>query len=141
LGIVQSALLLGLGAVLFKIQLGKHPMFLAAVVISFAVFAGSLSMLAGIVCKTEKQVSQIAIFASMFLSAMGGCWWPIEIVPDIFKSIARLTPTYWGMHGLQSVIYFNKSWTVLWRECLVLVFFAVLCLALATWYARRRSKG
>lgn len=141
LALVQSALLLGAGAVLFKMNMGQHPLFLAPVVLCFAIFAGCLSILGGIACQTEKQVSQIAIFASMFLAALGGCWWPVEIVPDFFKTVAHLTPTYWGIHGLQSVIYFNKSFPVLWKECPVLLLFAALCLAAAVWVARRRAKG
>ena len=59
--------------------------------------AGCLSVLAGILCRTEKQVILAAIFGAMVFSALGGCWWPIEIVPETFKSIARLTPSYWAM--------------------------------------------
>jgi ABC-2 type transport system permease protein len=141
LALAQSALLLGLGAVLFKIHLGAHPLFLVPIVLCFAVFAGCLSILGGIICRTEKQVSQMAIFLAMLLSALGGCWWPLEVVPDSFKLIAHLTPTYWGMHGLQSVIYFNRSFEVFWSECPALLFFAALCLGAAFLVARRRVKG
>jgi ABC-2 type transport system permease protein len=141
LALLQSALLLVFGSSLFGIQLGDHPWFLLPVVLSFAVFAGSLSILGGLVCRTEKQVIQLAIVAAMVLSALGGSWWPIELVPDRFQTIARLTPTYWGLHGLQSVMYFNKSHQVLWSECPILLGFAVGCLLAAIPFARRLSLG
>lgn len=127
LGILQAAVLLVGGSLLFRIPLGDHPLFLAPVVVGLALFAGSLSVLVGLVCQTEKQVILTGIFSAMILSALGGCWWPIEIVPDAFKSIAACTPSYWGVHGLQSILYFGKSWQVLTWECPILLGFAAVC--------------
>jgi ABC-2 type transport system permease protein len=131
LGILQAALLLLGGSLLFRIPLGDHPLFLAPVVLALALVAGALSVLAGLVCQTEKQVILTGIFSAMILSALGGCWWPIEIVPDAFKTIAACTPSYWGVHGLQSILYFGKSWQVLTWECPIIFGFAVLCGLLA----------
>ena len=127
LGILQAAVLLLGGSLLFRIPLGDHPLFLSPVVLALALFAGSLSVLVGLVCQTEKQVILTGIFSAMILSALGGCWWPIEIVPDAFKTIAACTPSYWGVHGLQSILYFGKSWQVLTWECPILLGFAALC--------------
>jgi ABC-type multidrug transport system permease subunit len=124
---IQAALLLLCGALLFKMPLGDHPLFLIPVVLSLAIFASMLSVLAGLVCQNEKQVILAAIFASMILAALGGCWWPIEIVPPTFQTIAMLTPNYWAMHGLQSILYFGNSYDVLIRECPMLLGFAVAC--------------
>ena len=109
LAVVQAVVLLGCGAIIFRLPLGDHPLFLVPVVLSLALVAGCLSVLAGVLCRTEKQVILVAIFGAMALSALGGCWWPIELVPETFKTIAMLTPSYWAMHGLQSVLY---SWPV-----------------------------
>jgi ABC-2 type transport system permease protein len=140
LALAQAALLLVGGVCLFHIRLGDHAMYLIPVVVCFAIFSGSLSLLGGIACQTEKQVRQLAIFAAMFLSALGGSWWPIEIVPDFFKTVAYFTPTYWGMHGLQSVMYFNESHEVLLLECPMLLAFAGACLAVAVPLAQRNAK-
>lgn len=140
LALGQSVLLLFLGKALFKVDLG-NAWFAIAVIVCFAAFAGSLSALGGMLCKSEKQVVQLAIFASMFLSALGGAWWPIEIVPDLFKAIAHLTPTYWAIHGLQSVVYFNRSYEVLALECPILLGFAALAIAPVLLIARRLTSS
>lgn len=111
------------------------------VLLALALFAGALSVLVGLVCQTEKQVILVAIFSAMILSALGGCWWPIEIVPDAFKTVAACTPSYWGVHGLQSVLYFGKSWQVLARECPILLGFAVLCGLVAVVVSKVLSVG
>jgi ABC-type multidrug transport system permease subunit len=124
LGVIQAFLLLICGGFLFGIRLGNSPVYLAPVILSLGVVAGCISILVGLVCQTEKQVSHVAIFAGVFLAALGGCWWPIEYVPDVLNTVAICTPSYWAMHGLQNVMYFNKSTTVLLNECPILLAFA-----------------
>jgi ABC-2 type transport system permease protein len=141
LACVQSVVLLVCGAILFRLPLGDHPLFLLPVVLSLGVVAGCLSVLVGLLCSTEKQVIVVAIFGAMVLSALGGCWWPIELVPETFKTIAMLTPSYWAMHGLQSVLYFGRSSEVLLFECPVLLCFATLLGFAAFWSARLRAKA
>lgn len=126
LAFIQASVVLLSGALLFHVPLGDHPVYLLPVVICLATVAGSLSLLAGMLCRTERQVILVAVFGALTLSALGGCWWPIEIVPDTFKTIASLTPSYWAMHGLQSVLYFGRSSEVLWFECPILLGFALL---------------
>jgi ABC-2 type transport system permease protein len=141
LACVQAGVLLACGAILFRLPLGDHPLFLLPVVLSLGVVAGCLSVLVGLLCSTEKQVIVVAIFGAMILSALGGCWWPIELVPETFKTIAMLTPSYWAMHGLQSVLYFGRSNEVLLFECPVLLGFATLLGFAAFWSARLRAKA
>ncbi|HEV2394924.1 MAG TPA: ABC transporter permease [Verrucomicrobiae bacterium] len=136
LGCLQAIVLLACGVLIFRLPMGDHPLFVVPVVLCLAVFSGSLSIVAGVLCQTEKQVILVAIFGAMVLSALGGCWWPIEIVPDTFKTIATLTPSYWAMHGLQSVLYFGKSYEVLLLDCPVLLGFAAI-LGLVALLSRR----
>jgi ABC-type multidrug transport system permease subunit len=103
--------------------------------------AGAISLLAGILCTTEKQVILVGIFGAMALAALGGCWWPIEIVPETFKTLARLTPSYWSMHGLQSVLYFGRAREVLVFECPILLGFAALFGLTAFISARMHAKS
>jgi ABC-2 type transport system permease protein len=139
LGCLQAFLLLGCGSLMFRVPLGDHPLFLVPVVLSLAAVAGCLSLVVGILCNAEKQVILVAIFGAMVLSALGGCWWPIEIVPETFKTIAKLTPSYWAMHGLQSVLYFGRSYETLLLECAVLLGFASLFALAAVGAARFSS--
>lgn len=139
LACLQAVVLLLGGARLFHLPLGDHPWFLLPVVLGLAAVAGAMSILAGILCQTEKQAILVAIFGAMGFSALGGCWWPIEIVPETFKTMAQLTPSYWAVHGLQTVLYFGKSYEVLTLECPILLGFAVL-FGLAAGLAARLSR-
>jgi len=137
---IQAFLLLLFGAIFFHLPMGDHPIYLLPVVLCLAAVAGCMSLLAGVLCTAEKQVILVGIFGSMALAALGGCWWPIEIVPESFKTIAKLTPSYWSMHGLQSVLYFGRAGEVLTFECPVLLGFAILFAFVALIATRRRVK-
>ena len=139
LGCAQAFVLLGCGSIMFRLPLGDHPLFLVPVVLALATVAGCMSLLAGVLCNAEKQVILVAIFTAMALSALGGCWWPIEIVPETFKTIAMLTPSYWAMHGLQSVLYFGRSYEAVLVECTVLLGFATLFALAAVGASRLRG--
>jgi ABC-2 type transport system permease protein len=141
LAVVQAGVLLVCGAAFFRVPMGDHPLFIVPVVLCLAVVAGCLSMLVGLVCRTEKQVIIAAIFGAMLLSALGGCWWPIELVPEGLKTVAMFLPSYWAMHGLQSVLYFGRSYEVLLLECPVLLGFAALILLTAIGLRRLAAKA
>jgi ABC-type multidrug transport system permease subunit len=141
MGSIQALVLLLFGAIVFHLPLGDHPLYVLPVVLCLAMVAGAISVLAGILCTTEKQVILVGIFGAMALAALGGCWWPIEIVPETFKTIARLTPSYWSMHGLQSVLYFGRAREVLGFECPILLGFAALFALAAFVSARLHAKG
>lgn len=137
--LVQSCLLLGLGCFFFGVSFGDHPLALLPVLLSFALFAGSLSMLCGLLCSTEQQVSSVGILITMILSALGGCWWPIEIAPDSLKTLAACTPTFWGLQGLHDVMSFGKGFTAVFPECLILLGFASILTTLSVWVMHRQQ--
>jgi ABC-type multidrug transport system permease subunit len=140
LALMQAIVLLVCGSIMFGVPLGDHPLFLLPAVLCLAAFAGCLSILGGVVCQTEKQVILLAMFGSMILAGLGGCWWPIEIVPDLFKTIALFTPSYWAVHALQSVLYFGKSYEILTLECPVLLGFTAVLGLLALFSAKLAGK-
>lgn len=137
--VIQAALLLTLGNLLFSVSLGDHPWALLPVVISFAFCCGSLGVLFGFIFANEQQLTSVSILATMILSAMGGCWWPMEIIPDAFKTVAQFTPTYWGLQGLYDVMAFGKSISGVWIECTVLIAFAVVFTALALYTQKHKT--
>jgi ABC-2 type transport system permease protein len=117
---LQGGLLIAAGVTFFGVNLGDHPSALIPVVLCFAFFCGALGLLFGVVFRTEQQVGGFGILATMVLAALGGCWWPLEVVPQTFKTIALFTPSYWALQGFQDVMSFGKSWLAVLPECAVL---------------------
>ncbi len=136
-GTLQAMIILFAGAYLFSVPLGDNPILIVPVLFAYSAFIGCLSIFIGMVCSTEQQVINTGIFLSMFLTALGGCWWPVEIMPDMFKLIAMAMPTYWALHGIQNVLYFGKAFEPLWIEVPILLGFATLFVFLTLPFARK----
>ena len=129
--VLQGGLLIAAGVTIFHINLGDHPSALIPVIVCFAFFCGALGLLFGVVFRTEQQVSGFGILATMVLAALGGCWWPLEVVPQTFKTIALFTPSYWALQGLHDVMSFGKSWPDVLPECAILTALGALVTAVA----------
>lgn len=137
--ILQAAVLLICGYFLMGVSLGDHPLALIPVMLALSICCGSLSLLFGILSSTELQITGLGMLATMVLSALGGCWWPLEVVPPIAKTAAQFTPTYWALRGLQDVMSFGKSWSGVAQECLILLGYAAVFLAMAIPAFRKRQ--
>ena len=48
----------------------------------------------------------------MVFSALGGCWWPLEIMPRTAQIIGWFFPTYWAMKALHGVVTFGRGFEV-----------------------------
>ncbi|MFX0198541.1 MAG: ABC transporter permease [Candidatus Hodarchaeota archaeon] len=135
--VLQGGLLIAAGVMIFRVNLGDHPLALIPVIISFSFFCGSLGLLFGVVFRTEQQVMGIGILMTMVLAALGGCWWPLEVAPKIFQTIALFTPSYWAIQGIHNVMSFGKSWAGVLPECGVLtaigIFLACIAIPLFHW--------
>ncbi|MHC4243241.1 MAG: ABC transporter permease [Planctomycetota bacterium] len=129
--VLQGGLLLAAGILIFRVNLGDHPLALIPVIISFSFFCGSIGLLFGVLFRTEQQITGIGILTTTVLSALGGCWWPIEVAPKIFKTIALFTPSYWAVQGIHDVMSFGKSWSGVLPECAVLTVFGIVLTCIA----------
>lgn len=137
--ILQATSLLILGNLIFGVSIGDHPIALVPVVVSLAVCCGAIGVFFGSVCTHEQQVSGFGMLFTMVASALGGCWWPIEVVPETMKTVAKFTPTYWGVQGLHDVMSFGKSWDAILLECAVLCLFAFGFLCIALFFLKKKA--
>ena len=76
---------------------------------SYAFAVASLSTLLGAVVRTPAQASSIGWILGMVLAALGGCWWPSEIMPRWMWNAAHVLPTAWAMDGFHALISFGRG--------------------------------
>lgn len=107
LAVVQVAVLLLTGRFLFHVNLGDHVGGILVVMLVYAWVASSLGVLVGSLVQAEDQVIGVCVLASLVMAALGGCWWPLEVVPDFAKVLAHCVPTGWAMDALNRLITFG----------------------------------
>lgn len=105
----QILVLLLAGRFLFQVSWGSSPIGLLLVLGSFAFAVAGLSTLVGALVSTPDQASSLGWLLSMVLAALGGCWWPSEIMPGWLRTAAHVFPTTWAMDGFHALISFGRG--------------------------------
>ncbi len=135
-GLLQMALLIGAGALLFGVNWGNSPAALILVVTAFGLAATALGLLLGALARTRSQASGLTIMFSMVLAALGGAWWPLEITPASYQTAVQILPTTWAMKGFTGVIVRGHGVAEVLPVVGVLLLFALVFFAVGLWRFR-----
>ena len=133
---VQAVLLLLAGAFLFHVSWGSSPGGLALLLGAYLLTVAALSTFLGAILSTPEQASAVGWVSSMLLAALGGCWWPSEVMPRWLWSSAHVLPTPWAMDGLHALISFGRGTDAVVQPAAVLLGFAALFSALGARFLR-----
>ncbi len=129
LGLLATGVLLASAKVLFKVNFGPHPLAAAALLILYTAAISNLAVLLASLIKKREAIVGLSVLTANLLSALGGCWWPLEIVPDFMRKIASFLPTTWTISGLNKLIFFQLPPSlVLSNAGLLALFFAITTL-------------
>jgi ABC-2 type transport system permease protein len=130
LALLQAAILLLAGQLLIGAYPAHSGLPLALVVFCFALVAASMALFWGAILGRPEQVTATALVAALFLGAIGGCWWPLEIVPGWMRAAGHISPAAWAMDALHAIISYGAGWQGVALPCLVLLGYAALFIAL-----------
>ncbi len=108
-GMAEALYFLTLGRLAFGLSLGPHPAAVVAVMLSFAVAGAGGGVLLGSLLKTPGQAAAVGVLTTLLLAALGGCWWPLEILPAGFRTVALALPTGQAMHALVRLLVWGHS--------------------------------
>ena len=125
IALVQAVVLMVIGSLAFRVFWGNSPLGIALVVLALAACAASLGILFGAVFRTADQAGTLAWIAPLILAALGGCWWPLEVVPVWMRWVGHLSPAAWAMDGFHSLISFGEGVGAVWLPVLVLMGYAL----------------
>jgi len=94
-------------------------------------------MLLGSALSNEEQAGAVAILLGLGLAALGGSMVPLEVFPPAVKTIAHLTPHAWGNDAFSSLLKHGGGLGDVLGNVGVLLAFAAVLIAAATWRLRR----
>src|SRR5204862_7942069 len=132
----QGLFILVLGAVVFGVHWGD---ILAAgiLVLVFALVATGAALIIGTMARTEEQTGAIGPPIGIALGMLGGCMWPLVIVPPVMRAVGHATPHAWAMDGFISLVARDGHLRNVAPDLLALGSFAALFLVAGTWRLRR----
>ena len=92
-------------------------------------------MLIGSLAASADRVVGICVLASLLMAALGGCWFPLEVVPEGMKTLAHCVPSGWALEGLHRLITFGDGFTSVLKPTAVLAGFGLAATAAAArWF-------
>lgn len=115
----------------------KTALFVLALAVSIA--AIGYGLLLGTLFNTPPQSSIFGGVSILIMSALGGIWVPINIMPAMMQDIAEVSPLNWGLSGFYELFLKEGTFvTILPNVIKLLVFFAVCLIASVFIYQRKR---
>lgn len=106
MGLLQALMLFAVGRLFFHLNLGNVPLSLLVIAV-FALSMAALSVFIGSVCAKEDMIIGLAVLLANMFAGLGGCWWPIEIVPPGVRTAGMVSPAYWAMDALHKLRFFQ----------------------------------
>ena len=131
LGMLQITILFIIGKLLFKVYLGNSLPALFCVSLFFCGTIAGMSMLLGSFIKKEEVLIVLNILLANLMSALGGCWFPLELIPPGVRKVSFIFPTGWTMDAFHKLIFFGYDFRSVLVNIAVLLGFTLVFLALA----------
>ncbi len=134
--LLQGLIVFVIGWLVFGVDWGDPPAALLLVMV-FALVGTGAGMLFGSVLRTAEQATSIGPPVGIALGMLGGCMWPLAIVPEPMRVAGHLFPHAWAMDAFIDLISEDAGLAGIAGKLAVLAGFAAVLLAVATWRLRR----
>ena len=102
--LVQMTLLVTFGVLVMKVHWADNPAALAVMMTASALAAAALGTMLGAFVKTQGQATGLSIMLGMVMALLGGCWYPIELFPQVVRNVVKILPTTWAMQGMLDIL-------------------------------------
>ena len=136
-GMVQIIVLLLIGRLVFGVYYGPSPLALVLLSGLFAMTVAAIGLSIGMTFKSEEKVTGVGIILALSMSAISGCWWPLEIAPAWMGRIAAVLPSGIALSGYHQLISYGRGLESVLPHLIKLVLMTAL---FATLFARFLSR-
>ncbi|MEZ5321902.1 MAG: ABC transporter permease [Microthrixaceae bacterium] len=102
--VFQLAVLLGLGTLLFDLEVAGSWFAFLTVAALLTVMEVTLGFMLLAVCRSVLQLNALTNLGAMLLSGLGGALTPVQTLPTWAQHLAPATPAYWAMRGFRSTV-------------------------------------
>jgi len=135
-GLIQILIFWAVGILAFNTDIGLSPA--AAIILSIlmVIMSSAFGIMLATLVKTQRSAGSIAVLTSLVLAPLGGCWWPLFILPKWMQALAKITPHGWATTGFNKLMLFGADFSAVVPEMLVLIGFAIIFGIIAIWRFR-----
>jgi len=130
-GLVQIAIFWIFGIFVFNVDLGFAPWAVVLISLLMVLMSAAFSVMLATLVRTQRSAGALAVLVSLLLAPLGGCWWPLFIVPRWMQFIAKITPHGWANDGFNKLMIFGASPSAVTWNMVALIGFAAAFIIIA----------
>jgi ABC-2 type transport system permease protein len=130
-GMIQAAILLTVGTLVFKITIVGNPFIAFLVIALLAIVSVSLGILLSSAAKREAQAVQFIPLINLPCFLLAGIFWPVEAIPSFIRPLSYIIPPTYAVEALRSVLLRGWGLGEIWLDIVVLLAFAAVFLAVS----------
>lgn len=136
-GMIQLIIIVTASKLLFNMDWGGTTGALLMILSAYVIAGTSMGLFITGFVKNQQQLAAILPTIIVSTSMIGGCMWPIELMPKFMRTVAQLLPQKWGMEGLSQVILYNGGIDNVVKPMLILLMISfIFLLASVIFYGR-----
>lgn len=130
IAMAQMTILFSVGHFVFGMNLGNSLPGLVLIVAVTALTATAGGLLLASVVRTRRQASSLGVLIVILMSALGGSWWPLSIVPRFMQVIGHFTINAWALDGINGLIIKGQGFSSILMPAGVLFLYGAVCFAI-----------
>ncbi len=140
-GVGQMIVLLTIGWLAFGVSLGPQPVALLLPIVGIAYAGTAFGLIVAAVATSREAVFSVGSVVMVTMSAVGGCWWPIDLEPRWMRSVALAFPTTWAMDAFNDLMIRRRTIDAAYLPTAVMLAYGSLYLLIGLMIFRRRAEG
>jgi len=139
LGLIQLMTMFLAGHFMYGIDVFGHLGNLIAVSIMAAAACSSFGMLIAALAPNAMAASGLSTLVVMVMSATGGAWFPMSLMPEFMQKIGKFTVVYWSMEGFLQVLWAQRTFVQLLPTLGILLGITLAVMFVAIWRLNKKA--
>lgn len=140
IGLVQIGILVLIGRLVFQVYYGPSVPALFLLSLMFAASVAAIGLTLGMLIQQEEKMTGIAIILAIAMSAISGCWWPLEVSPAWMVKLASFLPSGIALSGFHQLISYGRGLQAILSHTLKLGIITVLFAVVFGWLLSRMDR-
>lgn len=119
---------------------GDNYLLLFAMIFAISACASTFGILVGTLFSTTHQALPVGAISVVILSAVGGVWVPIDVLPDSLKAVSVISPMRYALSGINNILLRDAGWQNVLQPIVILLSGSILTMVISWIIEQRRSK-
>ncbi len=125
------------GRLFYHLEIFEHAGALFVLTLAASAACSAFGMLIAAIAPSEEAARGLSTFLVISMSAVGGAWFPVSIMPAYVQMVSKLTLVYWSVEGFTDVLWAGSSLIEVLPKIGVLAGIAVVIMSAAVWRFNR----